>query len=91
MSFDILEGAEPIELLFIDLTQGDPEAGLSLARKAVELRPDLKVLYTSGQGVTDGMIALFVKNSAYLPKPYTGDQLKAALLIKFGIRQGQSK
>ena len=88
----LLEGSEPIELLFIDLTlQSDPEAGLSLASKAVELRPDLKVLYTSGQGVTDGMIALFVKNSAYLPKPYTGDQLKAALLIKFGIRQGQSK
>jgi two-component system, NtrC family, nitrogen regulation response regulator NtrX len=88
----LLEGSEPIELLFIDLTlQSDPEAGLSLASKAVELRPDLKVLYTSGQGVTDGMIALFVKNSAYLPKPYTGDQLKAALLLKFGIRQGQSK
>ena len=88
----LLEGSEPIELLFIDLTlQSDPEAGLSLASKAVELRPDLKVLYTSGQGVTDGMIALFVKNSAYLPKPYTGDQLKAALLVKFGIRQGQSK
>lgn len=88
----LLESSEPIELLFIDLTlQGDPEAGLSLASKAVELRPNAKVLYTSGQGVTDGMIALFVKNSAYLPKPYTGDQLKAALLIKFGMRQGQSK
>jgi hypothetical protein len=27
---------------------------------AAEKRPELKVLYTSGQGVTDGMIALFV-------------------------------
>jgi two-component system cell cycle sensor histidine kinase/response regulator CckA len=87
----LLGGTEAIELLFIDLTlQGDPEAGLSLASKAVELRPDLKVLYTSGQGVTDGMIALFVKNSAYLPKPYTIDQLKATLHIKFGFRGRKS-
>ena len=83
----VLESTEPIELLFVALTlQGNPEAGLSLASKAVELRPDLKVLYTSAQGMTDGMIALFVKNSAFLPKPYTVDQLKAILLIKFEFR-----
>jgi hypothetical protein len=77
--------------LFVDLIlQGNPEAGLSLASKAVELRPDLKVLYTSAQGMTDGMIALFVKNSAFLPKPYTVDQLKAILLIKFEFRPNGS-
>ena len=87
----VLESTEPIELLFVDLTlQGNPEAGLSLASKAVELRPDLKVLYTSAQGATDGMIALFVKNSAFLPKPYTVDQLKAILLIKFEFRPNAS-
>ena len=87
----VLESTEPIELLFVDMTlQGNPEAGLSLASKAVELRPDLKVLYTSAQGVTDGMIALFVKNSAFLPKPYTVDQLKAILLIKFEFRPNAS-
>ena len=86
----VLESTEPIELLFVDMTlQGNPEAGLSLASKAVELRPDLKVLYTSAQGVTDGMIALFVKNSAFLPKPYTVDQLKA-ILIKFEFRPNAS-
>jgi two-component system cell cycle sensor histidine kinase/response regulator CckA len=87
----VLESTEPIELLFVDMTlQGNPEAGLSLASKAVELRPDLKVLYTSAQGVTDGMIALFVENSAFLPKPYTVDQLKAILLIKFEFRPNAS-
>lgn len=87
----LLEGTEPIDLLFIDLTlQGDPEAGLALASKAVELRPDLKVLYTTGQGVTDGMIALFVKNSAFLPKPYTVDQLAATIHVKFGFRRSPS-
>ena len=65
--------------------QDDPEAGLALASKAVERRPELKVLYTSDQGVTDGMQALFVKNSAFLPKPYTVDQLTGMLLVKFGF------
>lgn len=82
----LLESEEPIDLLFVALTmQDDPEAGLKLATKAVARRPNLKVLYTSGQGVTDGMIALFVENSAFLPKPYTIDQLTATLLIKFGV------
>lgn len=82
----LLEGEEPIDLLFIDLTmQDDPEAGLKVASKAAAIRPKLKVLYTSGQGVTDGMIALFVENSTYLPKPYTIDQLTATLVTRFSI------
>jgi hypothetical protein len=59
---------------------------LSLAVQAVETRPALKVLYTSGQAVTDGMMALFVKNSAFLPKPYTVEQLGTMLSMKFGFR-----
>jgi DNA-binding NtrC family response regulator len=46
----LLEGDEPIDLMFIDLVmQSDPEAGLKVATKAAEIRPNLKVLYTSGQ------------------------------------------
>jgi DNA-binding NtrC family response regulator len=66
----LLGGTEPIDLLFTDLIiQGESEAGLSLATKAVEIRPGLKVLYTSGQAVTDGMMELFVRGSAFLAKP----------------------
>jgi len=50
------------------------------------MRPELKVLYTSGQAVTDGMTALFVKNSAFLPKPYTVEQLGTMLGMKFDFR-----
>ena len=83
----LLEGDKKIHLLFVDLgIHGDPEAGLKLASMGVEKRPELKVLYTSGQGVTDGMIALFVANSAYLPKPYTIDQLTKALLVNFNLK-----
>jgi DNA-binding NtrC family response regulator len=83
----LLASPEPIDLLFIDLIlKGEIEAGLSLAVQAVEMRPELKVLYTSGQAVTDGMTALFVKNSAFLPKPYTVEQLGTILGMKFGFR-----
>jgi len=82
----LIKAEKPIDLLFTDLKiQDDLEGGLKLARKAVEVRPDLKVLYTSGQAVTDGMTALFVEKSAFLPKPYTVDQLATTLLAKFSI------
>ena len=49
-AFALLASPEPIDLLFIDLNlKGESEAGLSLAVKAVETRPELKILYTSGQ------------------------------------------
>ena len=83
----LLASAEPIDLLFVDLNlKGESEAGLLLAAKAVEMPPELKVLYTSGQAVTDGMAALFVNNSAFLPKPYTVEQLGTMLGLKFDFR-----
>jgi DNA-binding NtrC family response regulator len=88
----LLESEGPVDLLFVDLTiQDDTEAGLKLAARALAHRPRLKVLYTSGQGVTDGMLALFVENSAFLPKPYTIDQLTAMLLVKFGFGHNRSE
>jgi DNA-binding NtrC family response regulator len=82
----LIEGDETIDLLFVDLKiQDDVEGGLKLAKKALEARANLKVLYTSGQAVTDGMMALFVGKSAFLPKPYTVEQLATTLLAKFSI------
>jgi CheY-like chemotaxis protein len=76
----ILESDERIDVLFTDLGLREHlEAGLELAKLAVERRPALKVLYTTGQAVTDGMRALFVEKSAMLPKPYTVEQLLGGL------------
>jgi DNA-binding NtrC family response regulator len=76
----ILEGEENIDVLFTDLgLQDDLQVGLELAKSAVERRPGLKVLYTTGQAVTDGMRALFVERSVMLPKPYTVEQLLTSL------------
>ena len=82
----LFETEQPVDLLFLDLKlQGDNEAGLALATEAVKKRPDPSVLYTSAQGVTDGMIALFVEKSAFLPKPYTVEQLATVLSLKFDL------
>jgi DNA-binding NtrC family response regulator len=82
----LLETEQSVDLLFVDLKlQGDGEAGLALATEAVKKRPDLSVLYTSALGVTDGMIALFVEKSAFLPKPYTVEQLATVLSMKFDL------
>jgi DNA-binding NtrC family response regulator len=68
-----------ITLLFTDINMPDGPDGLELARRAVELRPELRVLYTSGGGQADGMTALFVEGSIFLPKPYTREQLMEAV------------
>jgi DNA-binding NtrC family response regulator len=83
----VLSVAKAIDLLFTDISlQGDAQAGLTLAQRATEHRPDLKVLYTTGLPVTDGMKAMLVENSAFLPKPYTIDQLQTILTVNFGIK-----
>jgi DNA-binding NtrC family response regulator len=77
----VLQTDQPIDLLFTDIGLGPDVAaglvhpGLELAQQAVELRPDLRVLYTTGQGITDGMKAMFVAGSEFLAKPYDVNQL----------------
>jgi len=77
---------ERIDVMFIDVVlKGDLHAGLDLAKEAVQRHPDLKVLFTTGSAITDGMKAMMVEKSAVLEKPYTVDQLQTALSVHFGI------
>ena len=83
----LLEVTNGVDLLFVDVgLYDDRHVGLDLAMQAVGRAPGLRVLYTTGQAVTDGMKVLFVENSAMLPKPYTVEQLQAILTVSFGIR-----
>jgi DNA-binding NtrC family response regulator len=82
----VLGVTKRVDLLFTDIgLHDDLRAGLELAKQAVERRPELKVLYTTGQGATDGMMAMFVAGSVLLPKPYTVDQLQQSLATHFGF------
>jgi CheY-like chemotaxis protein len=68
------------DLLFTDLgLHGHNQAGLALGAEAVRLRSGLRILYTTGQGVTDGMKVMFVDGSSVLRKPYTFDEMSEAI------------
>ena len=81
--FDVVDR---VDVMFIDvILKGDIHAGIEVAKEAVQRRPDLKVLFTTGSAITDGMKAMMVQKSAVLEKPYTVDQLQTALSVHFGI------
>jgi len=82
----VFDTVDRVDVMFTDvILKGAIHAGISLAKEAVQRRPDLKVLFTTGSAVTDGMKAMMVERSAVLEKPYTVDQLQTALSVHFGI------
>ena len=82
----VFEVVDRVDVMFTDvILKGDIHAGLELAKEAVQRRPELQVLFTTGSSVTDGMKAMMVDKSAVLEKPYTVDQLQTALTVHFGI------
>jgi hypothetical protein len=69
--------SQRIDALFTDIYLKDSVlGGCELAHQAIALRPELRVLYTTGNFVTDKMKALFVKGTQCLCKPYTQLQLQ---------------
>jgi CheY-like chemotaxis protein len=80
----ILTGPEAVDALFVDIVlKGDMQAGIEFAKRAVELKPDLKVLYSTGLTITDDMKASVVPGSIILEKPYSEDQLLTSLSVQF--------
>jgi CheY-like chemotaxis protein len=81
----ILNGSEVVDALFVDIIlKGDLQAGIELAKRAVEHKPNLKMLYSTGLTVTDDLKALVVPGSTILEKPYSEDQILANLSAHFG-------
>ena len=70
-----------IDALFTDIyLKKAVLGGCDLARQAIALRPELRVLYTTGNSPTPQMKSLFVDGQHFLPKPYTPDQLHDSVL-----------
>ena len=87
-ALSLLQSGQTIDVLFTDLGLGAGlQGGLYLAVAARKLRPGLSVLYTTGQRVTNGMMASFVEPHGFLAKPYAADQLCMAL--GNSLRQGR--
>ena len=65
-----------IDVLFTDINlKGAIFGGCELAHQAVALRPQLRVLYTTGNRLTEKMKAMFIEGTECLRKPYMADQL----------------
>ena len=76
-ALSFLRSDRHIDALFTDIYLKDSVlGGCTLAHQAIDLRPQLRVLYTTGNFVTDKMKAMFVDGMECLRKPYTQDQLQ---------------
>ena len=76
----LLRSPQPIAALFTDIRlKAGALDGFDLALEAIKLRPEMRVLYTTGSSVTDKMKAQFVKGAHLLPKPYLEQQLRDSL------------
>jgi CheY-like chemotaxis protein len=77
-ALSLLRSPQHIDALFTDIhLKRSVLGGFELAHQAIELRPKLRVLYATGNSVTDKMKALFVEGAHILQKPYTEHQLQS--------------
>jgi CheY-like chemotaxis protein len=85
-ALSILAKAQTVDALFVDIVlNGDMQAGIEFAKRAVALNPGIKVLYSTGLSVTDELKALVVPGSIILEKPYSEDDLLRSLSIHLGL------
>ena len=79
-----LRSLAPIDALFTDIyLKTAVVGGCDLAREAVRIRPELRVLYTTGNSPSMQMKSMFVDGQHFLPKPYTPEQLHTSVLDMF--------
>jgi DNA-binding NtrC family response regulator len=75
-----LSADQTIDALFVDIRLNTlAHGGYDVANQVDGLRPGLRVLYTSGTPLTADMSARFVADGRFIQKPYSPDQLEAAI------------
>jgi CheY-like chemotaxis protein len=80
VALEILDSSEPIDLLFTDIVMPGELNGKQLAAEALNRRPDLAVLFTSGYpGVMDNKDGVAEMDFALLAKPYRRTDLERAV------------
>jgi CheY-like chemotaxis protein len=80
-ALSILRSPQPIEAMFTDIyLKTAIHGGCELAHQAIALRPNLRVLYTTGNSMTEKMKALLVEGTHFLRKPYTEHQLQNSII-----------
>ena len=75
-----LRSPRHIDALFTDICLKKAVlGGYEVAHQAIALRPELRVIYTTGNSITEKMTALFVEGARFLQKPYSQLQLQNAV------------
>jgi CheY-like chemotaxis protein len=73
----LLRSPRPIDALFTDIyLKKAILGGYELARQAIKLRLNLRVLYTTGNTINEQTKTLFVDGAHFLQKPYSRFQLQ---------------
>jgi signal transduction histidine kinase len=85
-ALDHLHGPDRIDIMFSDVMMPGGMNGAQLAVEARTLRPELKVLLTSGYVGEAGGGQLAEKNLPVLNKPYRRDELAEKLRVVLGSR-----
>jgi len=76
-ALSLLRSSQWIDTLFTDINlKRAVLGGYELAHQAIELRLNLRGLYTTGNTINDKMKESFVKGAHFLQKPYTHHQLQ---------------
>jgi CheY-like chemotaxis protein len=81
----LLARTRRVDLLFTDLVMPGPVNGVELAERALELRPDLKVLFTSGYARHPVLPAMSQRRAgAFIAKPYRPAELSRQIRALLG-------
>jgi DNA-binding NtrC family response regulator len=76
-ALSLLRSPQPIDALFTDIyLKKAVHGGYELAREAIKLRLNLRVLYATGNTVNETTKTMFVDGAHFLQKPYTRFQLQ---------------
>ena len=79
-ALSVLLSAQVVDALFTDIRlQTVVLGGCELARQAIDLRPEMRVLYTTGNYVGETLRRQFVEGAQCLRKPYMAQQLQQSL------------
>ena len=88
----LLRAPQQIDALFTDLRLKTAAfSGYAVADQARKLRPQLRVLYSSGSAMTDKTRALFVEGAHFLQKPYSQARLASAIEVMLAVPEAPTR
>jgi DNA-binding response OmpR family regulator len=76
------------DVMLVDIALGEGTTGFDVARFARRAKPELRVIYMSGEANARSWMSFGVPSSDYLSKPFTLDKL-AALLAAIKGEEGE--